>query len=178
MATPQEQRRIRIKHDYEEMQNIQGSIIQWRPLVGEPPYIEKYELTINVRTIIGPGPEYRDRHVIHVTLPAGYPHSSAPEIVMQTSPQPFHPNWFKTRKWCYGSWNKAEGLGHHVIRMIRTLQFDQEITNENSAANGEANRWYLANRNRGWFPCDSQRLPDPTQGKKFEMHTKKRFIIE
>ena len=179
MATPQEQRRIRLKNDYKTMQNIKGAMVQWRPLVGEPPYVEKYELTVNVRTIISSRPEYRDRHVIYVTLPSGYPHNSAPQIVMQTNPQPFHPNWFGDKRWCYGSWDVSEGLGHHVIRMIRTLQFDPDITNENSAANGEANRWYLANLNRGLFPCDRQTLPDPT-GKIFRMHSqaRKRFDIQ
>ena len=178
MATPQEQRKIRLSHDYQEMQNIKGSMVQWRPLVGAPPYVEKYELTINVKTIIGAGPEYRDRHVIHLTLPSGYPFS-APQIVMQNSPQPFHPNWYRDRRWCYGTWDTAEGLGHHVVRMIRTLQFDREITNERSAANDKANRWYKANLNRGWFPCDRQTLPDPTKSRfEIQSHIRKRFDIQ
>ncbi len=138
MATPQELRQIRMKNDYSEMKNIQGPIVQWRPLSGEPPYVESYELTINVRTITGPGPNYRDTHVIKVTLPSSYP-ISAPETVMVTTPQPYHPNWYVSPgKWCYGSWDIAEGLGHHVVRMIRTLQFDPDITNPSSPANGSA----------------------------------------
>lgn len=165
MTTPQEQRRIRIKHDYQEMLNIKGEIVDWKPIVGTPPYVESYELIVNVRTIIGSGPNYRDNHIIRVTLPPTYP-IAAPLIVMQSSPQPFHPNWYRDKRWCYGTWDIAEGLGHHVIRMIRTLQFDREITNPNSPANLDARDWYLANQNRNYFPCDRKVLPDPTKDNK------------
>ena len=162
MATPQEQRNARLKHDYGEMQNIAGGIVQWTPIQGDPPYVEHYRLSVNVRTVIGSGPRYRSSHVIDVELPASYP-IAPPRITMQSDPQPYHPNWYLDRHWCFGTWNISEGLGHHVIRMIRTLQFDLEITNPNSPANPEANRWFLANKNRGLFPCDHQVLPDPTK---------------
>lgn len=160
MPTPQEIRRIRLENDYKEMRNIQGSIISFEA-EGTPP--DKYILTVKVRTIIGPGPVYRDEHQLQVTLPSDYP-ASAPEIVMLTKPQPYHPNWFESgRRWCYGTWDMAEGLGHHIVRMIRTLQYDTEITNEKSPANAHANEWYIKNRNGGFFPCDRQTLPDPTK---------------
>ena len=47
--------------------------------------------------------------------------------------------------------------------MIRTLQYDMEITNEHSPANEEARNWYLRMRNSGIFPCDRQEMPDPTK---------------
>jgi len=50
-----------------------------------------------------------------------------------------------------------------MIRMIRTLQYDMEITNEHSPANEEARNWYLRMRNSGIFPCDKQEMPDPTK---------------
>jgi ubiquitin-protein ligase len=162
MATPQEQRRIRLKNDYAEMTNIRGRIVQWREVRGAPPYVEQYELTVKVRTIVSPRPDYRDTHTITLTLPLAYP-LSPPEAVMSTTPQPYHPNWYVNGKWCLGTWDISEGLGHFVVRMLRTLQFDDEITNPNSAANGEANRWYLASRTRGLFPPDRQVLPDPTK---------------
>ncbi len=178
MSTPQEQRKIRLKNDYAEMQNIQGTIVQWIPTNGVPPYVEEYKLTVKVRTIIGPGPTYRDLHIIKVSLPPSYPLGSPPQIVMETSPQPFHPNWFTDRRWCYGSWVISEGLGHHIIRMIRTLQFDSEITNPDSSANYVAKNWYLENQHRNWFPCDRQILPDPTMERfGFELH-KKTFRID
>jgi ubiquitin-protein ligase len=171
MSTPQEQHRIRIKNDYQEMLNIKGRIVDWKPVVGTPPYVEAYELTVNVRTIIGSRPEYRDTHIIRVTLPANYP-TVPPLVVMQSSPQPFHPNWYRDQHWCFGTWDISEGLGHHVIRMIRTLQFDPEITNAGSAANGEARDWYLANQHRNLFPCDRKTLPDPTSKKVFQFENK------
>ena len=178
MPTPQEQRNIRLKNDYTEMSNIRGPIVQWRALRGTPPYVEEYELTVKVRTILSARLEYRDTHTIRLTLPPTYPFS-APEAVMVTRPQPFHPNWFTTGRWCYGTWEISEGLGHFVVRLLRTLQFDDEITNPNSPANRDANTWYLANRTRGLFPPDRQVLPDPTKAR-FEIVDRpvKTFRIE
>lgn len=160
MSTPQEQRKIRLKNDYTEMKNIRGDIIQWEILKGEAPYVESYRLTVHVRTIISSVPEYRDTHIIDVELSENYPFSP-PRVTMQSSPQPFHPNWYLDRHWCYGTWNLFESLGEHVTRMIRTLQFDLEITNPNSAANSQANTWFLSHKNAGLFPCDKTTLPDP-----------------
>ena len=82
---------------------------------------------------------------------------------MLDEPFVYHPNWFKNGRWCYGTWEMSEGLGRHMIRMIRTLQYDMEITNEHSPANEEARNWYLRMRNSGIFPCDKQEMPDPTK---------------
>ena len=174
MTTSQEQRRIRIKNDYKKMLNIKGEIVDWQPLEGKQPFIEAYELTLNIRTIIGPKPKYRNVHIVRVTLPPNYPDTN-PLVVMQSSPQPFHPNWYKDQRYCPGLWDFTEGLGDHIIRMLRTLQFDPEITNPYSAANPEANAWYLANlnHNRNWFPCDTQTLPDPMGKKAFEIQAPK-----
>ena len=165
MPTPQEIRQIRLKNDYKQMCNIQGSVISWEATKGTPPYVEEYRVTIHVRTIIGinsnGSPQYRNQSVVTVTLPPNYP-TGHPTITMITSPQPFHPNWFTHKVWCYGSWNVAEALGDHVIRMVKTLQFDPEITNENSPANGAATTWYVARKNSGLFPCDRTILPDPS----------------
>lgn len=164
MPTPQEIRRIRLANDYKQMCNIQGNIISWVATKGSAPYVEEYLLTAHVRTIIGVGgrtPQYRDTSEIRVTLPPDYP-VKPPKIVMTSSPQPFHPNWWPQKNWCYGTWSPAEALGDHVIRMIKTLQFDMDITNENSPANPEANTWYISQKSSGLFPCDRTKLPDPS----------------
>lgn len=164
MATPQEVRRLRLANDYKQMCNIQGDIITWTATKGEPPYVEEYRVTIKVRTIIGVDggrPVYRDSSTVMVTLPPNYPRDK-PKIIMESTPQPFHPNWYAHKLWCCGSWFVSEALGDHVIRMVKTLQFDQEITNENSPANIDAKDWYVANKRSGLFPCDRQKLPDPT----------------
>jgi ubiquitin-protein ligase len=168
MVTPQEQRKIRLKNDYAEMQNIKGNIIQWKSIQGEAPYIEAYKLVVKIQTITGSQPNYRNEHTIYLQLPEGYPRVP-PQINMRTTPPPFHPNWYANGNWCYGTWDLSEGLGHHVIRMIRTLQFDPEITNPNSPANREAKEWYLAQQRKNLFPCDRTNLPDPT---------KRRFTIQ
>lgn len=179
MPSPQEIRKIRLGNDYKQMQRIQGSIISWHPLKGTVPYIEEYEITINVRTIEGIGtngkPKYRNSSKVILTLPADYPRV-APKVVMQTRPKPFHPNWFPGMNWCYGTWFPSEALGDYVIRMVKTLQFDKDITNENSPADVEANEWYKRNINSGLFPCDRQVLPDPSSSFKFPQQSGFRVI--
>jgi ubiquitin-protein ligase len=176
--TPQEVRNIRLTSDYREMCNIRGPLISWQVIGGTPPQVDKYRLTINVRSIIAPGPTYRDQHIVDVTLPAGYP-TAPPQVMMFSDPVVFHPNWWSHKHWCYGSWDFSEGLGHHIIRMIRTLQYDPIITNEDSAANRAANAWYLQHREEGLFPCDRQALPDPSKSK-FEVQPviRKKFEVQ
>ena len=155
-----ERRRVRLQSDYTEMCNIRGAIIDWKATAGSPPEVEEYQLTVNVRSIISPKPDYRDRHVLTLQLPPRYPYSP-PVITMVTEPVVFHPNWWPRKQWCGGSWAFSESLGSYVIRMIRTLQYDPAITDPDSAANYPARDWYLSHQNQGLFPCDRQRLPDP-----------------
>ncbi len=166
--TPQQKRRIRIGNDFQEMQNIQGAIVQWKAARGTPPHIDAYEITAKIRTVVSAEPVivYRDVHHCYLQLPANYP-EAPPEIFMRSTPPPFHPNWFVNGKWCFGTWHKSEGLGHYVIRMLQTLQYAPDITNVGSAANRVAAEWYVANRRNGLFPCDRQTLPDPTHAKTF-----------
>jgi ubiquitin-protein ligase len=162
MATPQEIRLRRLKNDYQEMVNIRGEVIDWEITEGQAPYPEGYRLKLNVRTISNETPEYSGTHELQLTLPEAYP-QAPPQIEFLSEPLPYHPNWYKSGRWCFGTWEMSEGLGHHVIRMVRTLQYDQEITNEHSPANYDANDWYVAHKNSGMFPSDAQILPDPTR---------------
>lgn len=98
---------------------------------------------------------------------------------MRTSPPPYHPNWYANGNWCHGTWTASESLGHYVIRMIRTLQFDLDITNPNSPANREARDWFVSKKSSGLFPCDRSILPDPTQSKfKIQPNVKKKFRVQ
>ena len=169
---PVEARRIRLKNDHEAMENIRTPWLSWRATRGTPPHVEQYEIEIRLKTIIDSRPSYRDQHVVRVTLGPDYPLTAAPLTEMLTRPAPFHPNWWTSGRWCYGTWLVYESLGAHVVRMIQTLQYNEEITNPASPANAEAKTWYLANRNRGWFPCDRTPLPDPTA-----RPGKKKFVV-
>ncbi len=170
MPTPQEVRRMRLRNDYAEMCNIRGHIISWRAAGGTPPYVEAYDLRVNVRSIVSREPRFRSRHSIRVELPCDYPWAP-PHALMTDRPVVFHPNWWRDHQWCYGCWDISEGLGHFVVRMVRTLQFDPVITNENYPANAVARVWYLANLGRGLFPCDTQVLPDPSRSRRETRHT-------
>jgi|GEM_PF-6647177 len=112
---------------------------------GTEPYVEEYKIALHIRTIVGAdreGPLYRDAGVITVALPPDYP-MRLPKTVMVSAPQPFHPNWFTSKNWCFGTWSMSEVLGDHVIRMVKTLQFDLDITNEHSPANGAVTLYLL-----------------------------------
>lgn len=170
MSTSHETRNIRLKNDHDAMCNLRGSIIQWRAVKGTPPYVEAYELTVNIRSIISSRPDYRDQHLIRIEMPGDYP-KSPPVAVMISDPGVFHPNWWAHKKYCPGKWAFSEGLGDHVIRMLQTLQYDPDVTDENDAANKAAAAWYVANRNRGLFPCDTQSLPNPFKIKTFKIET-------
>src|SRR5436305_15312854 len=104
MKTPQQIRRDRLESDYEEMVNIRGRIIDWRPTRGTPPHVEGYTLTVRVRTVVDPAPKYRDVHELSVQLPPEYP-SKPPVISMLSRPVPFHLNWFVNGNWCFGTWD-------------------------------------------------------------------------
>lgn len=163
--TPQERRNIRLKNDYQEMCNIRCPFIKWEAIKGIAPYIEEYKVTVNIRSIINDNPTFREEHELLIQIPPDYPRLSS-TITMVTHPVIFHPNWYTSdSRWCYGTWNISEGLGHHVIRMIKTLQFDLDITNPNSPANRGAKKWFLERFNSGIFPCDKKTLPDPTKQK-------------
>lgn len=161
---PQEIRRRRLESDYQEMINLKGPIIQWNALEGIEPFVDKYELTVNIRSIIGPLPTYRERHKIVVTLPGNYP-MEAPQVFYPATPRPYHPNWWPAGSWCYGTWNNSESLGYHILRMLRILQFDPAVTNENSPTDRDLKMWYCDHKSSDLFPCDKQQLPDPTSKK-------------
>lgn len=164
MSSFQELRKRRLSNDYQAMVKIRkNGLIEWRPLSGTGTHIDKYELTVYVRSVIGIDgnrPLYQNKHTFHISLAADYP-KTAPTIRTVSGHRIFHPNWYTDGYWCYGTWRISEGLAEYIIRMIKTLQYDKDITNENSAANTVANRWYLANKNSGLFPCDRTQLPDP-----------------
>ena len=152
--------------DYRELMSMRGPVLDVKPISGTPPYVDAYELTINVRSIVGPEPTYRGVHKVILTLPAGYPLEDFPKAVMVSKPYPFHTNWFKNGAWCYGSGSHCtEGLGNFVVRLIQTLQFDEHLIDTNSAANLDASNWYKQHKNiPGLFPCDTTKLPQPVVG--------------
>jgi len=180
MTSIREQRRIRLKNDYQTMVNIKRPWLNYKIISGTIPYIEQYVIDLKLKIIVGRGPKFTNSHRISIILPATYPHNSAPQIRYLDSPKPFHPNWFTSGNWCYGTWLIHESLGEHVIRMIQTLQYDLQITHEGSPANSDANSWFKDNLSNGIFPSDKTELPDPTVGrmKLSSELIKKKFIIK
>ena len=162
--TPRQRiRNKRLASDYEEMNLLRGKVISWKPIRGEKPHIEEYELTVNIRTIVGfdenKRPIYRETSVIRLYLNADYP-TSAPDIRMVNTPFPFHPNWWTSGRWAHGAWKINESLGEFVHKMIKSLQYEPVMTNPATPANREAADWYIKNKDSGWFPCDKSLLPE------------------
>lgn len=176
--TPQEQRRLRLKNDYLEICNMVGDILQFEVLHGVPPYVEEYKLIVNIRTIISPTPTYRDKHEIIVTLPPAYPRAF-PYNRMITLPTPYHPNWGSgmcpgaSRHDIYQGDNLQESLCDHVLRILRTLQFDPDVTDWHRGAS-VVDKFFVSCMEKGLVPCDTQTLPDPTTEKK----GKKTFAVQ
>lgn len=163
MADPRALRNIRLANEYEELQKINGSIIEIIPVGTHPPY-DKYTVIFHIRTIISPAPTFRDQTICTLTLPPNYP-EGAPTITANQTPYPWHINWFRDGRWCLGHWNPEESLVNYLYRCARTLQFDPEIANPNSVANGDAVPFWNANKNnRRIIPCDMQILPTPGDG--------------
>lgn len=157
MADLRDLRNKRLNNEYRELMRINGSIIQIVP-IGSVPY-ESYRITFNIRTIISPSPTYRDKTVCTLTIPPNYP-DGYPTITAEHTPYPWHVNWFTSGRWCHGGWNREESLVNFIHRCARTLQFDPEIADTGSPANGSAIAFWNANkRNRRVIPCDTQVLP-------------------
>ena len=62
MSTPREIRRERLKTDYEKMCRLENGIIEWTAALGEPPFVERYLVTIHVRSVVTDTPTFRDHH--------------------------------------------------------------------------------------------------------------------
>jgi len=170
-VTPQEIRRKRLEADFEYMRMIRRPPIFWQATHGTAPYVDQYALQVRVRTIVGPGPDYADEVRLKVELPPGYPLNAAPVVSIDPGPLPYHPNWFPNGVWCHGNWAPGDNLAFHIIRMVRTLQFEPAMTNLDSPANGAATQWWRAVQHRGWFPTDRQPLPDPSRRAAIKIRT-------
>lgn len=159
MADPRTLRKKRLENEYKELMDLnkKSSIIEIVPL-GNAPY-ESYKITFNIRTIVSPVPTYREKTICTLTIPPNYP-EGAPSIVANSTPYPWHINWFQSGRWCYGHWNREESLVNYLYRCARTLQFDPKIANSSSVANRDAMSFWEANKNNHRIiPCDKQVLP-------------------
>jgi hypothetical protein len=56
-------------------------------------------------------------------------------------------------------WTANESLAVFILRLAKMFRFDPDVTNPDSPANRTAADWYRNNRNSGWFPTDTVRLP-------------------
>lgn len=152
----EKQKRLRLENEYEAMEALQKRCdwLRWDVAAGNAPHVTEYRLTVQVPTVIDAHFKMRDSHEITVALPSTFP-DSAPNIVMTSRPEPYHPNWWSDGRWCFGgpsSWDPETDLVDHILRMVRTLKFDLEVSNPQSATDNEKARWYCDMRDKGKFP--------------------------
>lgn len=159
-AASEAYRHERLAGNYREMCNIRGRWIDWQGEGGHPPtiYVVTYRL-----------PSYIDRqrtrevHRVRFELDAQHPDEKPSVRMLDYSPV-FHPNVFSDGRICIGNqWSREEGLGFLVIRVAKMLLYYDTFTNPDHPANGDAARWYRANRAR--FPLGGAiAFPDPITG--------------
>ncbi len=150
-------RASRIANDYKEMiKLLESPNITWELIKGDSPYVEEYLITLKIHTYKSKD-EIMDSCKIRITLPDQYP-KIAP-IATMLEPRIFHPNWYPSGRYDCGRFMPTESLGCFVIRMIRTIQFEDEVINPHSSSNTEAAKWYLENQDNGIFPTDNIDLP-------------------
>ena len=163
-------RRDRLAEDFREMLKLQSRpYLSWIATKGELPYAEEYLLDVRLRTyalsvredsyIVGT----IDRCTIRVTLWDSYPYV-APSITMLNLPPVFHPDWYSKGTYCPREpWRPDRSLKDHVLRMLKSLQYDPSEQDTDSPANYKALDWYRKNRdNTAWFPSDRTPLTENT----------------
>jgi len=173
MPVSQKIRDVRIENDYREMCNLcceklsrieienppcACEAISWIPIEGEPPFVEKYKIIFNMRTIIGINdvsePIYSNQSEVLITIPADYPLNNAPTAKILSNPI-FHPNWWTNGMWSHGAWTPSETLGMFIIRMAMSIQFEPHFMDFASSSNHKASQWVQENLHSSWFPCDN-----------------------
>lgn len=148
--------KLRTAVDYRAMCELEDCpFLQWKPTKGEPPYVEEYLLTINIKSYISPD-TVSEYHTIRIGLPPEYPRIS-PRIVME-KPVIYHPHWNERGQWDFGHYKITESLPNFIERMIQDIQYNSFYINPTTGWNREAARWYLANPQL--FPTDTKNLSD------------------
>lgn len=122
-----ELRKIRIANDYKAMCELDNCpFLQWTPVKGEPPYVEKYLLTLSIKSFINPD-TISEHHIIRISLPLEYPRS-APRIIME-KPVIYHPHWNESGRWDFGRFNPTDSLTYFIGRMIQDIQYNSYFIN-------------------------------------------------
>ena len=163
-------RNERLEADLREMLKIQDRpYISWTAAKGELPYVEEYLLRVKLRTYA-----LSIKHGVHtvgvlrectvgISLWDSYPYT-APYIRMLSLPPVFHPNWYSRGVYCPSEpWDPDCSLKDHVLRMLRTLQYEPSVIQADAPANCKALDWYMKNRDRTeLFPSDKTQLSENT----------------
>ena len=163
-------RNDRLKADFTEMLKIQNRpYISWTAAKGELPYVEEYLLTVKLRTY---ALSLKDgvhtvgvlrRCTVGITLWDSYPYT-APYIRMLSLPPVFHPSWYSRGVYCpTDPWEPDCPLKDHVMKMLKTLQYEPSVIQAEAPANCKALDWYMKNRDdTALFPSDKTQLSENT----------------
>lgn len=156
-------RMIRMRNEYEYLMRMSraGGMLEIKGNAGEKS--TKYVVIVRVPTIthfdrLGK-PVYRNVSTVDITIPDGYPKD--PPIAMMREEQPWHPNWFRSHKWCSGTTTSInEPLWEYIRRMVETIRFNPAYTNPDSPANTDTLPDWRAAKNKKYFPTDTTPIPN------------------
>ena len=148
-------RALRLQYDFQTMQALKGSVIQWEQGDNRfPP--EKY--IVHYRLIGMASPDfYSDEHTVEIRLLPEYP-SRPPLARFISRPLLFHPHVFEDGYVCIGGYSPDEGLASFCLRIAKYIQCQPKLIDPSSPANGHALDW--AKRNRKILPIDNTPLPE------------------
>jgi ubiquitin-protein ligase len=160
--TPEQQAQLRLKNEYERLQQLPANpIYSFKPSAGQrPPYVRKYDVTFTIPTYVNEGRNLQRKTVVHVELPGNFPYA-APYVKVIEGKPPFHVNWWDNGDMCIGTfWNSGRWLWEFFNFIAEVLQFQPRRVNVDHPANPAAIPFYKNNPAK--FPVDNRPLPIPS----------------
>lgn len=140
---------IRRRTDLEKLRGIQAKapgLLEILRVTGDPPQ------SVSIRFRI---PTVKNRHfpqerqeISEVEILFSERHPLPPGPIARFKTPIWNPNVYPSGQWCYKDWVVTEYLDLFVLRLMRVIALDPQIINPQSAANGDAARWYVQMKER------------------------------
>ena len=110
----------------------------------------EFSLTVYIRTISSPTPEFIKAVSLLVFFSADFP-KEEPNVRLFRC-QLFHPNFTDTGEWLGSTMCENESLSEYLMRLVRVLQYKNIDTECVGKRNAMA--WYNKNKEKGLLPTD------------------------
>ncbi len=163
--------KLRLESEYNELRKVpQTKLYDWAIAPGETiPYVSSYLVTYHIRTLVKKEGklEWQNDTTVCISKSAIDKPWAA---TVKKGAVPYHPNWWPSGNVCVGNgMDDPEMWLYEAINFVgKLLQFQPDVINPRSPANGDANTYWLAHKNdvdrrngRHFFPTDSTVFPIP-----------------